>query len=73
MDLPKRMVDLWPITIIGTALWFAAFVVFLLTGMHNDWLWTTLAGGGLGFVGFAIMTWQRSASRSGSRGAQRGL
>ncbi|WP_199431336.1 DUF2530 domain-containing protein [Qaidamihabitans albus] len=72
-DLPKSLVDLWPVVIVGTSLWFIAFVVLLLAGVDGLWRWTTLGGGGLGFVGMAIMAWQRAASRRGSRGAQRGL
>ncbi|PRX50232.1 uncharacterized protein DUF2530 [Prauserella shujinwangii] len=72
-DLPKPLVDLWPVVIVGTVLWFLASLVLLLAGIRGVWLWTTLAGGGLGFVGMAIMAWQRAASRRGSRGAQRGL
>ncbi|PXY32619.1 hypothetical protein BAY60_00610 [Prauserella muralis] len=71
--MPKRLAGLWAPVIIGTVLWFVAFVVLLLAGVDGVWRWTTLAGGGLGFVGMGIMAWQRAASRRGTRGAQRGL
>jgi hypothetical protein len=35
-------------------------------------LWVTLSGWILGFAGLAILAWQRSAARRGSRGAQTG-
>src|SRR5690606_39767909 len=50
-ELPAPVVSLWIPVIGGTALWLIAFVVLLLTGVHGVWLWTTLAGGGLGLVG----------------------
>lgn len=71
--LPAHLLDLWRVVVAGTVLWFAAFVILLVAGWHGVWLWTTLVGGGLGLIGFPIMLWQRSASRSGSRGAQREL
>lgn len=71
--LPKPLVGLWAPVGVGTVLWFVAFVIMLFAGVDGVWLWTTLAGGGLGFVGFGIIAWQAAASRRGSRGAQRGL
>ncbi|WP_245975796.1 DUF2530 domain-containing protein [Amycolatopsis palatopharyngis] len=72
-ELPKRLLDLWPVVVAGTAVWFVVFLVLLLTGVTGLWLWTTLAGGALGLLGLAVMAWQRSAAKRGSRGAQRGL
>ncbi|SFB62242.1 Protein of unknown function [Amycolatopsis marina] len=72
-ELPKSLLDLWPVVVTGTALWFVAFVALLVTGITGLWLWTTLAGGALGLLGLAVMRWQRSAAQRGSRGAQRGL
>nr|WP_298181123.1 DUF2530 domain-containing protein [Saccharomonospora sp.] len=72
-ELPTSVVSLWIPVTGGTAAWLIAFVVLLVTGVHGVWLWTTLAGVGLGLVGMAIMVWQRAASRRGSRFAQRNL
>jgi hypothetical protein len=72
-ELPKPLLDLWPVVVTGTALWFVAFLVLAVIGLTGVWLWTTLSGGVLGLVGLAVMGWQRSAARRGSRGAQRGL
>lgn len=76
--LSRRLTDLWPPVIVGTMLWFAAFVVLLIAQVNSAagpgvWLWTTLAGWVLGLVGFAIMAWQRGAARRGARGAHRDL
>jgi hypothetical protein len=59
--------------LIGTALWAIVFVVLLVTGGHRDWQWIALDGWILGIIGMLVMWWQRSASRRGARGAQRGL
>nr|WP_232284000.1 DUF2530 domain-containing protein [Saccharomonospora glauca] len=72
-ELPTSVVSLWIPVIAGTILWLVAFVVLLICGVRGVWLWTTLAGGGLGLVGMGIMVWQRAASRRGSRFAQRNL
>ncbi|MCP2252008.1 Protein of unknown function (DUF2530) [Prauserella aidingensis] len=71
--LPKPVVGLWAPALVGTTAWLVALVVLLVTGADNTWTWTALAGGGLGCVGFGIITWQTTASRHGSRGAQRDL
>lgn len=71
--LPKSVVGLWAPVSVGTALWFGALVVLLVTGADSTWTWTALAGGVLGCVGFGIIAWQTAASRRGSRGAQRDL
>ncbi|TQJ02889.1 DUF2530 domain-containing protein [Amycolatopsis cihanbeyliensis] len=72
-ELPTRLLELWPVVVVGTGLWLAAFLVLLLTGQDGVWLWTTLAGWVLGLIGFGVMAWQRVAARRGARGAQRGL
>lgn len=77
-ELPKPLVDLAPPVIIGTALWAVVLAVSLLLENAADvdtgfWLTTAVAGFGLGFVGLAIIAWQRRASRNGAKGAQRGL
>jgi predicted ferric reductase len=65
-------VDLWQIVIIGSVLWFGVLVVALFTG-PRILAWTAFAGLVLGGIGMAIMTWQRSAARRGSRTAQQGI
>ena len=76
--LPDRLLALPPLVYAGTALWFLASCVLLVLqyGYHLTppiWLWTSLAGIALGFVGMFVMWWQRSAARRGSRSAQRGV
>lgn len=71
--LPPRLADPRPVVGVGIGAWFAGAVAAAASGHTGTVLWTCLAGGGLGFVGFAIMQWQRSAARRGSRSAQRGL
>lgn len=77
-ELPARLVDLFPIVVVGTILWLAGFLVLVLrcvvTGRAPDvWLWTTVAGVVISCMGLGIMTWQRAAARRGSRSAQTGL
>jgi uncharacterized RDD family membrane protein YckC len=74
--LPARWVDAVPLVGLGTALWFVAFCGLLIAHLvfhtrPTEWIWTCLAGWLLGFAGFAVMFWQRSAARRGARGAQR--
>ncbi|MGH3701889.1 MAG: DUF2530 domain-containing protein [Pseudonocardiaceae bacterium] len=57
----------------GTATWFTAAVVLLLTGGPLAWLWTCLTGGLLGLTGFAMIHWQHRAAQRGTRGRQRDL
>ncbi|MBK1785397.1 DUF2530 domain-containing protein [Prauserella sp. ASG 168] len=71
--MPKALVGLWAPVIIGTAIWIIAFVVLLIAGADSGWVWTAVAGAGLGCLGGAIVAWQSAASRRGSRGAQRDL
>nr|WP_232211780.1 DUF2530 domain-containing protein [Saccharomonospora halophila] len=72
-DLPRPLVSPWVPVIGGTTAWLCAFVVLLILGIHGVWLWTTLAGAGVGLLGMSIMLWQRAASRRGSRFGQRNL
>jgi hypothetical protein len=77
-ELPGKFTDLTPAVIVGTGLWTVALVVLLVlrlgsAGPPAVWLWTCVAGVALGFLGLGIITWQRAASRRGSKGAQRGL
>ncbi|HKS45195.1 MAG TPA: DUF2530 domain-containing protein [Amycolatopsis sp.] len=77
-ELPPRLIDLFPIVLVGTGLWLAAFVVLLVHALISDqapgvWLWTTVAGVVISCMGLGIMSWQRAAARRGSRSAQTGL
>jgi cytochrome bd-type quinol oxidase subunit 1 len=63
---------------VGTLLWLlaaaAAFVAVLAGSPLPPLVLTTcIVGAGLGGVGWALFTWQRSAARRGSRTAQQGL
>jgi Flp pilus assembly protein TadB len=74
--LPGRLVDARPVLRLGTALWFLAFCVLLVARLGfgvatSVWLWTCLAGWVLGLLGLLIVSWQRAASRRGTRSAQR--
>lgn len=71
--LPPRLVNLRLLVVVGTAVWVIAWVYLLATGGNRDWQWIAMAGWILGLIGLPVMWWQRSASRRGSRGAQRGL
>ncbi|MEJ2858301.1 MULTISPECIES: DUF2530 domain-containing protein [unclassified Saccharothrix] len=72
--LPARLTDPVPAIAAGTTLWFLAFVAILLFARdQTTLLWTCAAGCGLGFIGYGIFRWQRSAARKGSRTAQQGL
>ncbi|NUT48808.1 MAG: DUF2530 domain-containing protein [Saccharothrix sp.] len=71
--LPPKLTDPVPVVVVGTALWFLAAVVVLLFGGAQIVVWTCLAGGVLGIIGYGIFRWQRSAARRGSRTAQSGL
>jgi hypothetical protein len=59
-----------PIVLIGTALWFAGFVVLLpfygWLGRHGHriWLWTCLAGWVLGLVGYLLVRKHRAEGRT---------
>lgn len=68
--LPARWVDARPLVGIGTAAWFVAWVTLLIVDPGTRWAWVSLAGWLLGFAGFAVIYWQRSAARRGVRGAQ---
>lgn len=76
-DLPKPLADLAPSVIAGTALWAVALIVLIvLSYLGNDvgvWLATSVAGIACGGLGLSVVAWQRSASRRGSKGAQRNL
>jgi hypothetical protein len=72
------LLALAPLVYVGTAAWLIATVVLAIGHYAFDvfppiWLWTAIAGTGLGLIGFPLMAWQRRASRRGGRGAQRNL
>jgi len=69
-ELPKRLTDLTPVVIVGTSIWTVALVVLFFT-TSGLWVQTALAGFALGFVGLAIVGWQRASARRGSKAAQR--
>lgn len=59
------------IALVGTALWFVAFVVLLCfwgwlgEHDHRDWLWTSLAGWILGVLGTLLVSKHRHEGRTG--------
>jgi hypothetical protein len=65
------------IVAVGTALWFASFLVLLpfrgrLAEHGNEiWLWTCLAGGLLGLLGLLLATRARAAARARTAAARR--
>jgi hypothetical protein len=65
------------IVAVGTALWFAGFLVLLpfrgrLAEHGNEiWLWTCLAGGLLGLLGLLLAVRARAAARARAAGARR--
>lgn len=67
---PAARINARLIVVIGTALWFVAFVVLLpcygWLGSHHHrlWLWTCLAGWVLGLLGLALMSRHRKAGRA---------
>ncbi|MGH3765249.1 MAG: DUF2530 domain-containing protein [Pseudonocardiaceae bacterium] len=71
--LPRGLADPRPAVGVGTVVWFAAAIVLLVTGGPAAWLWPCLTGGLLGFIGFAMIHWQRSAALRGTRGARKDL
>ena len=71
--LPPKLADPVPAIVAGTVLWLLGLVVVLLFARDDGVLvWTCVAGGALGIIGYGIFTWQRSAARRGSRTAQGG-
>src|SRR5699024_12626567 len=72
-ELGKRLLDAWLVAVSGTVTWLVAFVVLLVLGAGDVWIYTGLSGVVVGLLGMGLMYWQQSASRRGTRGAQRGL
>lgn len=71
--LPRLLDDPRPVVGVGTVGWFASAVVLLVSGGPAAWMWACLTGGLLGFIGFAMIHWQRGAARRGARGARQDL
>ena len=67
---PPVRINARRIVVIGTALWFVAFVALLpfynWLGRHDHriWLWTCLAGWILGLIGVAILLRHRHQGRT---------
>lgn len=71
--LPRALTDPVPVVVVGTIVFGVALVIMLLVGAPSLWTWSCAAGFGLGFFGYGVFRWQRSAARRGSRTAQEGL
>jgi hypothetical protein len=71
--LPRGLTDPVPVVVVGTVAFLVAAVVLLIVGAPWLWTWSCVAGFCLGFVGYGVFRWQRSAARRGSRTAQEGL
>lgn len=76
--LPPRLANPAPPALIGTGLWFVAWVALLTANLFggrelDQLFWTTAAGWVIGLLGYSLFRWQRSAARRGSRSAQSGL
>lgn len=74
--LPPRLLALAPVVYVATGAWLLAFVLLALGHyafalVPPIWVWTSLSGFVLGMIGIPVMLWQSSASRRGSRGAQK--
>ena len=67
---PAVPINARPIVVVGTAIWFVAFVALLpfwgWLGRHDHrvWLWTCLAGWSLGLLGLLIMARHRRIGRT---------
>jgi protein-S-isoprenylcysteine O-methyltransferase Ste14 len=76
--LPHRFSDMPTVVAVGTGLWLLGAVALLAAHLVSDrpfdvWFTTCVTGVLLGGVGIGIYSWQRAASRRGSRMAQEGL
>jgi len=64
-------------TTVGTILWAAAFLILLPfrssleANGHGDWLWTCLAGAGLGLWGIAYCRRRRASTARSHRAHRR--
>lgn len=76
--LPGKLASPAPVVLVGTLAWLVAFATLGIL----DWIaghgvgvqfWTCLAGWVLGFLGYGVFRWQRSAARRGAPGAWKGL
>ena len=65
---PLDVDAVWPVAA-GTVLWFVGFLVLLpfrhrlIDAGHELWLWTCLAGVGLGLIGLPMCLHQRTLGR----------
>ena len=76
--LPRRLTEMRVVVAVGTALWLLGGVVLVIAWLVADrpldlWFGTCVAGAALGAIGHGIVSWQRAASKRGSRTAQPGV
>lgn len=71
--LPARLTRMSTVVGVGSLLWVLAAVTALVVRAPGPVVVTCVVGAGLGGVGWAVYTWQRTAARRGSRTAQRGI
>ena len=76
--LSPRLSHVQTVAVVGTTLWLLGAAVLLaawaLTGRPLDiWFTTCVAGALLGGFGYGVYSWQRAATRRGSRSVQQGL
>jgi hypothetical protein len=74
--LPPRLLALAPIVHVGTGIWLVAALALAIAhygfnAVPAVWLWTSVAGAGLGILGAGVIAWQRHAAARGSRVAQK--
>jgi len=68
-ELQPVQTDALRVVLVGTALWFVAFLVQLpirqrlVAAGHGWWLWTCLVGAGLGLVGIVYCRRHQSPGR----------
>lgn len=72
--LPRALADPVPVVIAGQVLWAVAWVTLTVVGRVHQWdpgVWPSVCGCGfaLGFLGLAVIAWQRrtALSRAASR------
>lgn len=72
-ELEPIRADALHVVIAGTACWLVAVVVLLFArGSHDTWLWTAVAGVGLGLIGMPlILAQRRAAARRGTGNTDR--
>src|SRR5699024_11838554 len=50
-ELGKRLLDAWLVAVSGTVTWLVAFVVLLVLGAGDVWIYTGLSGVVVGLLG----------------------